>query len=229
MKLKSTMPIKISKFLASNKTKGQVFIILALIIVTVLVMIKVSLNLSKIIENKRYIEAGLDHMEFVNIRNEFSKIVQIAYSQPSNISTQLHDLTRFTRQVMNSRAIDFKNILVETTYPTITAGSPNIVNITILNGLNTQIQTMNVTFNSSQQIFTNIADLSTIIANFTITPSSNANYTLSIFYNTSYENSTEIITIPVEIGKSKFIGFFDIHTIANRGEFRDKFTETYTL
>jgi hypothetical protein len=226
------MKMKPIKFQASNKTKcnkGQVFIILALIIVTVLVMIKVSLNLSNIMENKRYIEAGLDHMEFVNICNEFSKTVQIAYSEPSNISTQLNDFTRFTRQVMSSRAIDFKNILVETTYPTITAGSPIIVSITILNGLATQIQTMNVTFDSSQQIFTNIGDLSTIIANFTITPSSNANYTLSIFYITSYENSTEIITIPVEIGKSKFIGFFDIHTITDRGEFRDKFTETYTL
>jgi hypothetical protein len=205
------------------------FIILALIIVTVLVMIKVSLNLSKIIENKRYIEAGLDHMEFLNIRNEFSKIVQITYSQPSNISTQLHEFTRFTRQVMSSRAIDFKNILVETTYPTITAGSSAIVNISILNGLTTQIQSLNITFGSSQQIFANMADLSTIATNFTITPSSNTNYTLSVFYNTSYENSTETITIPVEIGKSKFIGFFDIQIITNRGEFRDKFTEAYTL
>lgn len=210
------------------KNKGQMFLIMALVIIIVIVMLKISLNLTKIMEDKRYLEAGLERLEFQNIRNELIKTVQISYSQPENISQNVNEFARFARDSYFARAIDIKGIFLQTLQVNVTSGELARINVTVLNAMDAEINTLNLTFNGTEQIFRTIANMRSINTNFTFTGGS-YNFTLTMFYNTSYENATERIIIPTEAGKQKATAFFDIRMITSRAELRDKFTESYTL
>ena len=200
------------------------FIVMSIVIIVLMVMLKSGLNLSKIMENKRYMESGLERLEFQNIRSEMVKTMQICYSQ-GNMSGCLDDFFKFSKRSLNARAIDLNGYLVKSTYSSPETNSR--LNVTVLNGLGEEMNTLNLTLNSSTQIFKSIQDVSAVETSFTI--STNLNYTLTVFYNTSSENRTETITIPVVSGKGRFITFFDLRMVSNRAELRDKFTETVNL
>lgn len=200
------------------------FIVMSIVIIVLMVMLKSGLNLSKIMENKRYMESGLERLEFQNIRSEMVKTMQICYSQ-GNMSGCLDDFFKFSKRSLNARAVDLNGYLVKSTYSSPETNSR--LNVTVLNGLGEEMNTLNLTLNSSTQIFKSIQDVSAVETSFTI--STNLNYTLTVFYNTSSENRTETITIPVVSGKGRFITFFDLRMVSNRAELRDKFTETVNL
>jgi hypothetical protein len=204
--------------------KGQTFIIMAIIIIVLMVMLKSGLNLSKILENKRYMESGFERIEFQSIRSEMIKTMQICYGQ-GNISTCLDEFFRFSKQSLKARAIDLNGYLVKSTYSYPETTSK--LNISVFNGLGSEMDILNLTLGSSTQIFKSISDSSAVETSFSV--STNTNYTLTVFYNTSSENKTEAVTIPVVSGKGKFITFFDLRMVTDRAEQRDKFTETVDL
>jgi hypothetical protein len=205
-------------------SKGQLFIITGVIVVIVIILLKNSLSLVEILENKRYLESGLENLEFKNIEDEIVKTVQISYTQKENITGNVNNFAKFVRSSLSARMVELNGFFVESIY------SDSQLNTTVFNFLGNEINFLNLTLNTStpqSQLFYAIEDGALRETNFTF--DAQGNYSLKIFYNTSYENTTEEIIISYEAGKSKFTGFFDLRLISSRGEYRDKFTETFDL
>jgi len=198
-------------------------------IIFILIMIKVSLSLTEIVEEKRHLELGLERQQFDNVRSEALKAVSIGYDESSDMTNTLEDFLKFARKPLKINAIDLNGLVVSSYFPNVTANVDNTLNVTALNLFGTELRNLTLTFNSLARIFTSIEDGSIVRTNFTFNTGSDVNYTLSVYYLTAYENKTENITIPVEINKSKFVGFFDLRLISSRVEQRDKFTKTYIL
>lgn len=209
--------------------KGQIFLIIAIITIITLMMLRVSLDLNKIMENKRYLESGLERQEFQNVKDEIVKSIVISSKNTSYIASNTNDFAKFARGSLTSRDEELNGFFVHSLFPTVTAGTDTRLNVTVLNILGAEIVTLNLSLNGSSQMFYSIPDSGSVETNFTFTTSSNANYTLTAYYLTAYENKTEEINIPAEIGKSKYVGFFDLRLISSRLEQRDRLTKTYTL
>lgn len=205
--------------------KGQFFLISAIVVVVVLFFIKSSLNLAQIIENRRYLEVGLERREFSNIRNELINTIELSYNK--NETANIEGYVVYIRQRLKSRAVELNGIAVESIFRNVTSGSATGLNITVMNFLGMNIQTLNLTFSydGSSQVFSNVADNSSVRNDFTFTTSSNVNYTLTVNYTTSAESKRYSIQIPVEMGESKFIGFFDLRMKSLRSENSDQFSE----
>jgi len=208
--------------------KGQVFLILAVIIIVTVVLLKTSLNIASVIETKNYLESGFERMEFQNLRDEIPKVIQISCNQ-TNIAGNVNDFVRFARNSFSSRAMDLNGILVETVHPTIAASTDTTMNVTIYNFLGNKLKFLNLSLNGTEKTFSEIDDDRILDTTFPINAPSSQNYTLWIFYNTSTANSSQSFTIPIEIGKGKFVGFFDLRLLSSRSENRDNFIETATL
>jgi len=203
--------------------KGQFFIVTAIIVIMALFLIKSSLNLADIIERKRYLEMGLERKEFMNIRDEFLNVVAYSYNknETSNIKTYLDYI--FSK--LAARSTDLKGLDVESSYPTASSGVQTRLNVTVYNFLGTTISKLNVSFSydfTSNKSFSNIPDGMYTNTYFNFITASSTNYTLIVYYETSAENKTYNIQIPVEIGKSKFIGFFDLRMTTLRSENSDE-------
>jgi hypothetical protein len=204
--------------------KGQMFLILSIVIIVLIAMLKSGLNLNKIMQNQQYMESGLERIEFQNIKDEMEKSIQICYGQ-GNMSGCLDDFFKFSKSSLKARAVDFSGYLVKSAYSYPETNSQ--LNVSVFNGFDTEMNTLNLTLNGSSQIFKSIQDVSSISTTFSV--STDSNYVLTVFYNTSYENKTDSVTIPVSSGKGKLITFFDLRMASNRVEYRDKFTETINL
>jgi len=205
-------------------SKGQLFLIAGIIVVIVLVLLKNSLSLVEILENRRYLEAGLENQEFKNIEDEIVKAIQISYSQKENITENVNNFAKFVRSSLSAKAIELNGLFVESIY------SGNQLNTTAFNFLGSEIDFLNLTLNTSTpqtQLFYAIEDGTLKETSFTLDVQ--GNYSLKVFYNNSYENGSEEIIISYENGKSKFIGFFDLRLVSSRIENRDKFIETVDL
>jgi len=208
--------------------KGQIFIIIAVIVITVIVVLKTSLNLTNVLESKRFLELGLERLEFQNLRSELVKVMQVSYNQ-TNISENVNNFMSFAKESFLSRATLFTGIALTAMFPNVTSGANTSLNITVMNYFDDDISSLNLTFNNTQQNFTNMARSSAFTASFVFNTTANINYSLVMRYSAPNVNSTENITIPVEIGKTKFVGFFDVKISSIRSEQRDKFTETVVL
>jgi len=211
-------------YFTCGSMKGQMFLILSIVIIVILVMLKSGLNLTKIMQNRQYMESGLERIEFQNIKSEMEKTMQVCYGQ-GNMSDCLDDFFKFSKSSLNARAVDLSGYLVKSTY-SYPETSPQL-NVSVFNGLGAEMNTLNLTLNGSSQMFKSIQDVSSISTTFSISP--NSDYVLTVFYNTSYENKTDTVIIPVSSGKGKLITFFDIRMVSNRVEYRDKFTDTVIL
>jgi hypothetical protein len=211
--------------------KGQVFLITAVIVIIVLLLLRVSLNLSSVLENKRYLESGLERLEFQNLKAELKKTLQISSAQEENITQNIDEFLRFAKSVFSSRILELNGISIECKIENVSAGETEELNITALNFLGNSLQELNLTFSydSSTQEFTDIKDGDAVSTQFSFITSSDVNYTLMVDYKTAIETKSENITLPIEIGKSKFVGFFDLRLEGTRGEQRDKITETIIL
>ena len=204
-----------------GKMKGQAFIILAIILVLILFLVK---NLSPrglIIK-----EESIEELEFENLKHEILKTVQISCPEIENITKNLNKFVKFARNSLKQRGVDLNCFLVGIFYPNVTPNQETKLNVSILNLLGSEIQVLNLTFSydNTSKVFNSVADGRKIETSFWFNTSVDTNYTLRIFYRTSVQDRTEKILIPVKIGKSKFIGFFDLELIGKNKQ-KEKFSE----
>jgi hypothetical protein len=208
--------------------KGQMFIIAALIVIITIIALKNSLSLANILENQRHLVAGLDALEFNNIRSEMARVLQISFNSPTNMTNNLNNFNSFVHDLLTTKSVEFNSLLVETYYSNLTANVNTAVNITVYNSLGTDMKLLNLTFNGTSQTFS-LANQNSLYTGFIINTSVSTNQTLTIFYSTYSTSQTETVTIPLTIGSSKYVTFFDIRYISNRGQQSDKFTNVITL
>lgn len=201
------------------KKKGQMFLIISVIIVLTLIMLKTSVNLTDIFQKKREMEGKFDKEIFENFKNEFIKTIEISYHQPSNISRNVFDFANFTRKKMKERLFTFKLLYVGS----ITPKSGTNMNVTLINLLDNPINA-SLSLNGSIQNNDNMIDSSDWKTTFVINPGQN--YVLTVSHNNTYQNN---ITIETESGISRYIAFFDMSLSDLETTYKDKFQKTYTL
>jgi len=173
-------------------------------------------------------ESGLETQQFQNIKDEVIKTIETSYYQNAEITENVENFLKFVRSYLLEEAMDLNGFVVESIHPNVSVGEDTKLNVTVINLLGTELLSLSLTFNSTKN-FSFIDDEEKVQTDFIFNTDLDANYTLSVFYLTSYGNETNNITIPVEIGKSKFIGLFDLRLISPRIELRDKFTRAYTF
>jgi len=141
------------------------------------------------------------------------------------------DYIKFARDYFDSRTIDFEVLGIASMCPTVNVSNSTRINFTVSNFLGREIDFMNLTFSATNfsTTLSKLQDGISVDANSTFTTSTTINYTLTVFWNTTQENRTETINIPAEIGKSKFIGFYDILLKSSRLTQRDKITKIIDL
>ena len=208
--------------------KGQMFIIAALIMIVVIVGLKTNLSFQKILESQRHLAASFDSSEFNNVRSEMTRVLQISFNSPENMTNNLNNFNSFIRDVLSTKSVEFDSLVAEIYYPTLAASTDTPVSITVYNSLGVDMKFINLTFNGTSQT-SSLANQNTLRAAFTINTAVSTNQTLTIFYNTSSTSQTETVTIPLTIGSSKYVTFYDIRYISNRGQQSDKFTNIITL
>jgi len=202
------------------KNKGQMFLITSVIIVVILIILKASVNLPSIIEEKKQLESRFEDEFFTNIANCLLEVTEISYHQSENLTWNVFDFANFTRKTMNERLLTFDFLYVDA----ITSYSSSKMNVTVVNLLNKPIN-ISLSLNDSQSdSMNNINDSTSWNANFNINPGSN--YILTIFYNNQFEENLTILT---KITKNTYSGFFDITLTGSEATYKDKFQKSYTL
>ncbi|MEM5766045.1 MAG: hypothetical protein QW423_00125 [Candidatus Aenigmatarchaeota archaeon] len=203
--------------------KGQFFLISGIVIVIVLFLIKSSLSLSRIIEDKRNLETSVEREEFLNVKNALIKTVEYSYNK--NESEKIENYLKYVRERLKSRTIELNGIAVESIYKNVTASADSNLNVTVYNFLGETIKNLTLDFNGSVEQHYNVEDGKSVSSSFLFNTASNANYILSVNYTTSKEIKQYRIVIHVELGKSKFVGFFDLRMKSFTAENRDEFSK----
>jgi len=212
--------------------KGQIYLIIAIIVITVMFTLKSSLDTTKLLESKRHLEMSLEREQFENIKNEIYNTVSFSTNQSQNINTNLDNFVKYTRLKLRGRTYDLNGLLVKTVYPSPSSGVDTRINVSVLNFLGKEIRTLNLSFSyapGANQTFSSVRDEAVLDSNFTFNTVSDVNYTLTVFYLTQTEAVTEVITIPVNLGKSKYVLFTDIRLKSNIEEIRDKYRDVFQL
>lgn len=131
------------------KNKGQMFIIVAVIMIVVLVILKIGVNIPDIMQKNRESEGKFEHDFFVNVVDELTKTIDVSYYQPINITNNVYSFANFTRKKMTEKLQNFKLLYVGSITPA-SSGS-DTMNVTVINLLN---KNTNVTLNMNGTIKT---------------------------------------------------------------------------
>jgi len=215
------------------RVKGQVFLIIAILFVLFLVILRSGLSIQQISENQRVLEENLDRLEFDNIRSEFANALLVSFNSTVNMTNNTINFTRYIQLVEQSKGLGIKAFSVQAAFNNTTASTDMTLNVTVFTLVGEELSYLNLSFTNAtpaaQKTFSNIPDNTTLFTFFNFNTDSAANYTLYIFWNTTTRNETDSFTIPVEIAKSKYIGYFDIELIGKRTNHRDKFIHTFIV
>lgn len=92
--------------------KGQMFIIMGIVVVTVLVLLKTQLNLTDILRGKGELEADLSQLKLGNIVNEEKNNLQVNYLQNMSMMNNVMNFTNFSRTIFSSNAETFNGFIV---------------------------------------------------------------------------------------------------------------------
>jgi len=216
-----------------KKKKGQIFLIISIIVALFLILLRNGLNLVTILQNQQTLEENMDRLTFDNIRAEFPNAVSISFNDSINMTNNTINFTRFVQLVEYGNGLTFNAFLIQTAHPNVTASTDIVLNVSAFNLLGETISFLNITFGNvtpaPEQTYSNVVDNTTLYTSFTFNTPSNANYTMYVSWNTTTRNSTYSFTIPVEIGKSKYVGLFDIQLQGKRSTHRDQLTVVDTI
>jgi len=210
--------------------KGQMYLILATIIVTVLAILRISLNIDFILENNKQLQQNLDTLELSNIENGIRQSLVNNYNIPAR-SDNINSFIDFARSSELGRSNTLSGISIQSEYPTVIASSTATMNVTIYNFLGSQIDSMILTWSYDNSIttLTNLADNTTTKIILSFNTASNTNYVLITSYTSSNATAVKNVTIPVEIGASKFIGFYRMAFSTQQSTPISEFTNTANM
>jgi hypothetical protein len=209
--------------------KGQMFIIMAIIVVTVLVLLKTQMNLSDILMNKVTLESDMSQLKLGNIVNEEKNNLQVNYLRNMSMMDYVVNFTNFARSVSSASAEALNGLVIGSYIANTSASASTNINVTVYNFLSLPAG-VNITFTYDNSVANfSLSDSSSMSQNFSFSTASSTEYFLHVIYATSAEARTANITLPVTIGGSKFIGFYDLRLTTNTGTYTSKFVQNVTL
>ena len=183
--------------------KGQMFLLTAAIVVTLLVSLKAYVNLQQITNQRDILEVNLDGLVFQNIQNEISQVVKYSALDPNHVSDNAIDFINFTRIGMQRQGYNLNGVFIGARVNSTT----QLMNITVLNfrGENNLNFTIKLNTSSPQINSTTLNDFNYWTNNFTFTPGDTYNLTLSLPEN-GYEKN---ITVETRGNKDIYVAFYD--------------------
>lgn len=205
------------KGLKESRKKGQMFLITASILITVLLILAASVNISQPKLNRIYIESSIEDKIFENIKEEVNK--SVIYSFYDNINENVLDFLKFVRNYAKGRGFIFSGIYLGIYY-----NNSNFVNISFINVWNEAINVtlkINSTNEQTDNFVINDGEIHNTIFNVTI----EENYLLTILFNEYKED----INISTKNTTSSYTYFFDIRMISSLGTRREKYVNTILI
>lgn len=208
------------------------FMIGAIIIITALVLIKTSIDVSDILEKKKFLESGVERLEFANLRYEVPKAAYNSLNSSVNMTNATNGFIAYAESKMAGRLVQLDGASVTVYYPNITASTNSPVNVTFYNFFDRDASRVIMNFSSNYNLpqnFSNVPAGQTRSFNFTVNTASSTNMSLWVFYEVGSDRVTENITVPIDLVKTRFVGFFDLRMTDDRGSLRDRFYETVNV
>ena len=198
--------------------KGQMFIIISVIVIMILIGIKLVSNIPEISESERQLEGNFEDRFFVNIGNELDEVIRISIYE--DIPLNVYDFCNFTDDKMKERAMTFKTLFVgfEANHTT------GQINITLINHMDRDITDTTVTINGN--IFQeDLSDKELWTTNCSYTPGTE--YRVFVTYDGSDYNQT--ILLDTSNSKDQYFGFYDLTLTGSYTEYKTKFLNDYNL
>lgn len=206
--------------------KGQMFIIMGIIFIVLFAALK-TYYLSSDVKRKEYLEDSLEKEKYLVLKQEAKKVVAMAYNQDT--TSLVRDFFNFVNNKIYGKDLSLEIFFVKANFSAVTANANTSMNVSVLNMLGKGISDLNLTFNSSSQIVSSLADNSTYYTNFTFNTSVDVNYTLTVSYSTSSGSTSYSISIPVIVNKGGVIGFYDFALIGSTSRHQDVFQVNYLI
>lgn len=204
------------------------FLIGSIIIVVVLVLLRTTIDVTDVLEKKRFLEAGVEKAEFENIRSEISKSAFNAVNASQNMTNATNSFISFAELRLAARTIDLDGVSVISNYRNLTASTDTPLNVTVLNFFDTDLERVVLNLStdfSSPVTFLDVGPGTTRSNQFTLNLASTTNLTLWVYYETPVQKVQQNITVPANIDQSRFVGYFDARMESERGSVRDRFVE----
>lgn len=208
--------------------KGQMFVVGAIIIIIIITLIKTSINLADVLEKKRFLESGVGRLEFANLREEAPRAAHNALNYSLNATNVTGSFLAFAESKLAGRAISLDGVLVSAYYLNLSASTGVPLNVTVYNLFDTELSRVALNLSTDFGAPANATDLpagATFFRNFTVNLASSQNLTLWVFYEHAGERVVQNVTVPAVIGKTKYVGYYDLRMSDDRGDIRDRFVD----
>ena len=186
-----------------KRSKGQIFLAGAVILLVGLIVLRNLLGVYGTVEEKRYQESLLYDDQLMNIKNEYQYIVGISTLQSNVNESAVNYLSNFSNYLRNEIS-DFRVLYLFV----FVNGSNQKYSITLGNFLNDKI---NATVNASDSTPSNISiGFMNDKSNSTNEFQSNVNGTVNITLGYQIKNLTITEMIPITSNKNITYGLFDV-------------------
>ena len=209
-----------------RKSKGQMFLIAAVVIVASLVIIKFNTSGPSAKKERESLEVRFENDIFENIVNELNNTLRFSYYDPHNITRNVFDFANFTERKMAEHSMSFRFLYIGI----ISNKTTSVMNVSLVNMLDSTIDA-NFTVSAQSKTRSNIINYERWDTNFTITPGTQ--YELIFKYNSTTgdasTSTTESITVKTKTSKDVYIGFFHIELESQDATHMEKYQKTISI
>lgn len=196
------LKMKVKNLKIMPGSKGQMFLIAAIVIVASLVIIKFNTSYPSSSRTEEAVRARFENSIFENVVNELNETLVISQDIPVNITNNIFNFANFTESKMSGQSMTFKLLFVGA----VANRTTNALNVSLINMLDSSINATLV-LDGQSDFRSGVADYEKWNTSFTITPGTT--YTLNVTYNfLASGNTTESISVKTKKGKDVYVGFF---------------------
>jgi len=199
--------------------KGQVFVLTAGVIISILVVLKGFDTVQRISTERDILDISLEELAFKNVDNEMKQLVVFSSNAPRNITDNVIEFLNFTRSGGDGHSLDFRSLFAGA----LSNATNQTMNITIFQFLRETDLNVTITLNTStvQRNSTLLNDSGIWMNNFTFTRGEVYNLTISL-PDKGYE---ENVTIKTRGGKDTYTAFYDLRLISLRATHQSLFQQ----
>ena len=207
-------------------SKGQMFLIAAVVIVTSLVAIKVSMSSPYAKYEMESIEVALENDIFENVVNELNNTMVFTSNEPQSISENVHDFMNFTKSRISGHSMTLKVLYVGI----ISNKTISRMNVSVINCLESAID-VNVSILGQSNVKSGVINYERWDSNFTITPGDN--YVVYLTYNSTANDGstvkTESISIDTKNDRDVYDGFLYVLLESTDASHTAKYQKTFKM
>jgi len=197
------------------RSKGQVFLIAAVVIVSSILVLKAATYNTSSVEERRSFESRLESYAFNNFVAELKN--SVTYSIFSgNATRNLHDFANFTKLKAAEHSLELRMVFIGSV-----ANSSGFLNASVVNMMGEEME-FNLTLGGTAAVGT-VADYGRWDANFTITPG--IDYVMTATYN----GTAHSVAINTEPGKDVYNSYLDVTMLGDSSVHKDLGTSSYNL